>query len=106
MRSTMRGRCSPAGVALPASGRRTPTAARAGLPGGCRSASWPGNRGRAPNMVGLPSARGELSAALLAALTEPPHALDVPAVPAIADPIGDEDLQLALYLCYELHYRG
>jgi len=23
-----------------------------------------------------------------------------------ADPLADEDLQLALYLCYELHYRG
>src|SRR6185503_19986582 len=23
-----------------------------------------------------------------------------------ADPLGDEDLHLALYLCYELHYRG
>jgi len=23
-----------------------------------------------------------------------------------ADPLGDEDLQLALYCCYELHYRG
>ena len=22
------------------------------------------------------------------------------------DPLGDEDLQLSLYLCYELHYRG
>jgi hypothetical protein len=24
----------------------------------------------------------------------------------VADPLGDEDLQLALTLCYELHYRG
>jgi hypothetical protein len=24
----------------------------------------------------------------------------------IADPLADDDLQLALYLCYELHYRG
>ena len=24
----------------------------------------------------------------------------------IADPLVDEDLQLSLYLCYELHYRG
>jgi hypothetical protein len=31
----------------------------------------------------------------------PPH---VPA--AVADPLADEDLQLALYVCYELHYRG
>jgi hypothetical protein len=26
--------------------------------------------------------------------------------PAVPDPLADEDLQLALYLCYELHYRG
>jgi hypothetical protein len=25
---------------------------------------------------------------------------------AVTDPLSDEDLQLALYLCYELHYRG
>jgi hypothetical protein len=30
----------------------------------------------------------------------------VPARVAPADPLADEDLQLALYLCYELHYRG
>jgi hypothetical protein len=27
-------------------------------------------------------------------------------MPQVDDPIGDEDLQLALYCCYELHYRG
>jgi hypothetical protein len=25
---------------------------------------------------------------------------------AVADPLGDDDLHLALYCCYELHYRG
>jgi hypothetical protein len=25
---------------------------------------------------------------------------------AVADPLGDDDLQLALYLCFELHYRS
>ena len=50
----------------------------------------------------LPDARGPLSAAVLAALRgEPPLRAD----PADADPYGD-DLQLALYCCYELHYRG
>ena len=34
------------------------------------------------------------------ALPALPDALDV------ADPLGDDDLHLALYLCYELHYRG
>src|SRR6185312_15908577 len=49
-----------------------------------------------------PPARGPVSAAVLAMLrgerTGPPR-LDR------ADPYG-EDLQLALYCCYELHYRG
>ena len=56
--------------------------------------------------MNLPEPRGPLTEALLAALARPVH--DVPAlpVPESADPIGDEDLQLALYCCYELHYRG
>src|SRR5690349_25067918 len=50
----------------------------------------------------LPRSRGPLSSAVLAALRgEPPLRAD----PADADPYGD-DLQLALYCCYELHYRG
>jgi hypothetical protein len=50
----------------------------------------------------LPQARGPLSAAVLAMLRgEAPLRAD----PAGADPYGD-DLQLALYCCYELHYRG
>jgi heme oxygenase-like protein len=48
----------------------------------------------------LPEPRGAASAALLAGLRRPPHALD-----ALA-PDGHEDLHLALYCCYELHYRG
>ncbi|POX54456.1 hypothetical protein C3489_13350 [Streptomyces sp. Ru71] len=52
----------------------------------------------------LPSARGPLSGAVL------DHLLGTGPLPASeavagADPYGD-DLQLALYLCYELHYRG
>src|SRR4029079_14946754 len=43
-----------------------------------------------------------LSAAILDALAHPVHALAPPPVPADAG----EDLQLALYLCYELRYRG
>ena len=36
-----------------------------------------------------------------------PHAIPSPtALPLQADPLGDEDLQLALYVLYELHYRG
>jgi hypothetical protein len=43
---------------------------------------------------------------LLAALAEAPHDLEGPAPEGVADPLADEDLQLALYTCYELHYRG
>ena len=50
----------------------------------------------------LPQARGPLSAAVLAALAgEPVPAVDVEGAEALG-----EDLQLALYTCYELHYRG
>jgi hypothetical protein len=49
----------------------------------------------------LPQARGGASAALLSALMRPPHAMDPP-----PPPVDDEDLHLALYCCYELHYRG
>src|SRR5438045_2244029 len=58
-------------------------------------------------MVALPAARGPLSEHLLALLSAaPPRALPAPDVPAGPDPLGDDDLHLALYLCYELHYRG
>jgi hypothetical protein len=48
----------------------------------------------------LPEPRGGASAALLTALCDAPHTLTLP------DPDDAEDLQLALYCCYELHYRG
>ena len=57
-------------------------------------------------MPALPVPRGPISHAILSALARDPHALAAPAVPQPADPLADEDLQLALYLCYELHYRG
>ena len=58
-------------------------------------------------MPPLPSPRGATSAFLIDALRRAPHALRPPAPPrAAADPLADDDLQLALYLCYELHYRG
>ncbi|MFD7666510.1 iron-containing redox enzyme family protein [Streptomyces sp. NPDC059788] len=54
-----------------------------------------------------PPARGDLSAAVVSALEEPPGTVSLPdhRAAAAADPYGD-DLQLALALCYELHYRG
>jgi hypothetical protein len=57
-------------------------------------------------MPKLPSARGPITAFLLDALQRDPHELSPPAREAAADALADEDLQLALYLCYELHYRG
>jgi hypothetical protein len=54
----------------------------------------------------LPDPRGELSEYLLGELRAPVHELLAPPAPSSADPLGDEDLQLALYCCYELHYRG
>ncbi|MFE9248967.1 iron-containing redox enzyme family protein [Streptomyces sp. NPDC007088] len=59
---------------------------------------------RPPTTTGppLPTARGPVSHAVIAALAE-----DRPLTPRLpdADPYGD-DLQLALYVLYELHYRG
>ncbi|MFI2213105.1 iron-containing redox enzyme family protein [Streptomyces sp. NPDC020141] len=55
-----------------------------------------------------PRSRGELSRTVLRALTRPvgtPLPGEATTAAAVADPYGD-DLQLALYLCYELHYRG
>ncbi len=57
-------------------------------------------------MRGNVQPRGEISAALLARLQEDVGPVRIGPLPTIADPLGDEDLQLSLYLCYELHYRG
>jgi hypothetical protein len=55
----------------------------------------------------LPAPRGPLSSAVLRLLIQNPDSATVPAAAGAldADPLG-EDLQLALYLCYELHYHG
>lgn len=50
--------------------------------------------------------RGPLSEYLLACLGRPPHHLAPGPARAGADPLDDDDFQLALYCCYELHYRG
>jgi hypothetical protein len=52
-------------------------------------------------MSALPTPRGPLSETLFDALRQAPQ--ELPAMPDAAD---DEDLHLALYCCYELHYRG
>src|SRR3954447_10129569 len=57
-------------------------------------------------MAVLPEPHGDLSALVIGRLGPglrpvPAHRPQVP-----ADPLADDDLQLALYVCYELHYRG
>jgi hypothetical protein len=53
----------------------------------------------------LPEPRGPISERLLQALAGEPGELG--ALPDASGPAeADEDLQLALYCCYELHYRG
>jgi hypothetical protein len=52
----------------------------------------------------LPGPRGPWSEELLGALVHAPGT-DIPIPNAEpVDPLGDDDLQLALYVCYELHY--
>ena len=66
------------------------------------SVSFPENDRSTP----LPQPRGTLSKTLLSALRRDAGAMITPVRVAVADPLSDEDLHLALYLCYELHYRG
>jgi hypothetical protein len=52
-----------------------------------------------------PAARGPVSAFVLEHLATPPH--DLPAWPTpVDDPLDGDDTHLALYLLYELSYRG
>jgi hypothetical protein len=53
----------------------------------------------------MPEPRGPVSAGLAATLTGGPGPLPAARFTG-TDPLYDEDLQLTLYLCYELHYRG
>lgn len=54
----------------------------------------------------LPAPRGPITEFLLGELQAAPHQLPPLSLPPADDPLTDEDGQLALYLCYELHYRG
>ncbi len=56
-------------------------------------------------MPNLPTPRGPLSEALISALRGPVRSIPA-AGAADGDPLAAEDLHLALYCCYELHYRG
>jgi hypothetical protein len=53
----------------------------------------------------LPRPRGVLSDYLVSHLERPPHELP-PCPPAEDDALAGDDFHLALYLCYELHYRS
>jgi hypothetical protein len=57
-------------------------------------------------MSQLPSPRGPVSELLVEALVGRPGKLPPEKPAPVGDPLADEDLNLALYLCYELHYRG
>ena len=56
-------------------------------------------------MPRLPEPRGPVSEMLIASLALPPHRIPARVVSS-SDAIVDEDLQLSLYCCYELHYQG
>jgi Iron-containing redox enzyme len=61
----------------------------------------------AGRLIELPPPRGPLSERLFEALEgSPDTGLEVPGAVDPADPIADEDLQLALYVAYEIHYTG
>jgi hypothetical protein len=61
----------------------------------------------ARRLIELPPPRGPLSEELFEALQGPAGTgLSSPGPLDPADPIADEDLQLALYVAYELHYSG
>jgi hypothetical protein len=51
----------------------------------------------------IPGARGPLSDSVASALQQSPGPFDAPR-PADLDYLTDDDFQLALYICYELHY--
>lgn len=57
-------------------------------------------------MLEMPAPRGPLSATVRAALQGSADLPHDPAAVRVDDPLTDDDLHLALALCYELHYRG
>jgi hypothetical protein len=53
----------------------------------------------------VPQPRGSVSESILAALRHPPGPIRIPALDGV-DALGDDDVQLALWCCYELHYSS
>ncbi len=54
----------------------------------------------------MPWARGPLSDAVISALRRSPGTFEPPAPVSGVDVLADDDFGLALYLCYEQHYRS
>jgi hypothetical protein len=54
----------------------------------------------------LPSPRGDLSDAATAAIRKPWAPIRIPDLSGVDDALSDADLQLALWVLYELHYRS
>ena len=72
----------------------------------CSCPGWAANGGGVTEGPPVPPPRGPISGAVLAAIRQLPGSLGpMPSVTGV-DALNDDDLQLALYLCYELHYRG
>ena len=67
--------------------------------------AWRAQTGTTAPVASSPTPRGPASEALLAALRGRPRRVGGIPVPE-DDPLTGEDQQLALYLLYELHYRG
>jgi hypothetical protein len=62
-----------------------------------------------PTLPTLPTPCGPISEAVVRALTAPPGRRPVPrasTVRGVRDPLTDRDFQLALWMLYEMHYRG
>jgi hypothetical protein len=67
----------------------------------------PRHRGGASGRPALPAARGPLTQHVLDHLSGPPHHLPpAPSLDGDVDVLSDDDAQLALYCCYELHYQS
>jgi len=60
----------------------------------------------APDWPLLPWARGPLSASVISALQRKPGTLGATPPVSGIDALNDDDFALALYLCYEVHYRA
>ncbi|MEV4747691.1 iron-containing redox enzyme family protein [Streptosporangium sp. NPDC049248] len=94
----------------PSGPQRSPRSLKPAKPPG---RSKPAERTDPPDRPALPAARGPISALLFERLVHPPHRFGLLSLPLLSFParfagpvLADEDVQLALFVCYELHHRG